>query len=144
MMTVFCPFSLRKVDYRKRLDLIKSAIREMKPTFVVIDGIRDLIQDFNNITESANLIQELLSLATDYKCTILCVLHQNKGYQDENMRGHLGTELLNKVTDSFKVEKIEKTGVFKVSCTDSRNVPCPALAFSIDEEGDFLYRRCTR
>ena len=133
----FCPFSLRKVDYRKRLDLIKSAIREMKPTFVVIDGIRDLIQDFNNITESANLIQELLSLATDYKCTILCVLHQNKGYQDENMRGHLGTELLNKVTDSFKVEKIEKTGVFKVSCTDSRNVPCPALAFSIDEEGDF-------
>lgn len=51
------------------------------------------------------------------------------------MRGHLGTELLNKVTDCFEVSK--NSGVFKVSCTASRNVPCSALAFSIDEEGDF-------
>lgn len=51
------------------------------------------------------------------------------------MRGHLGTELLNKVTDCFEVSK--KSGVFTVSCTASRNVPCPALAFSINGEGDF-------
>lgn len=132
----FQPFFLRKVDYRKRLELIKEAIDKLKPTFVVIDGIRDLIHDFNNVTESSNLIQELLTLASEYKCTILCVLHQNKG-MDKNMRGHLGTELLNKVTDCFEVEKDKKTGHFKISCTDSRNIPCPDFAFSINEEGDF-------
>ena len=51
------------------------------------------------------------------------------------MRGHLGTELLNKLTDCFEVSK--KDGKFLVSCTDSRNVPCADLAFSIDAEGNF-------
>lgn len=132
----FSPFFLRKVDYRERLKLIKEAISNLKPTFVIIDGIRDLIQDINNIMESVNLIQELLTLATEHKCTILCVLHQNKG-QDKNMRGHLGTELLNKVTDCFEVVKTKAPEQFKVTCTDSRNIPCPDLAFSINEEGDF-------
>lgn len=132
----FIPFFLRKVDYRERLKLIKEAICDLKPTFVIVDGIRDLIQDINNIMESVNLIQDLLTLATEHKCTILCVLHQNKG-QDKNMRGHLGTELLNKVTDCFEVVKAKTTGQFKVTCTDSRNIPCPDLAFSINEESDF-------
>ena len=106
-----------------------------KPDIVFIDGVRDLLQDFNSLEQSNDLIQWLLSLTAEHGCTIVSVLHQNKSKDDGNMRGHLGTELLNKLTDCFEVSK--KDGKFLVSCTDSRNVPCADLAFSIDAEGNF-------
>lgn len=130
----FIPFFLRPLKIDERLKVIEEAIKTEKPNIVFIDGIRDLLNDFNDIRESNNLIQKLLRWITEYRCTIVCVLHQNKNNSRE-MRGHLGTELLNKVTDCFEVSK--KSGVFTVSCTASRNVPCPALAFSINGEGDF-------
>lgn len=130
----FIPFFLRPLNIDERLKVIEEAIKTEKPNIVFIDGIRDLLNDFNDIRESNNLIQKLLRWITEYRCTIVCVLHQNKSNSRE-MRGHLGTELLNKVTDCFEVSK--KSGVFTASCTASRNVPCPTLAFSIDEEGDF-------
>lgn len=130
----FIPFFLRPLKIDERLEVIEEAIKNEKPNIVFIDGIRDLLNDFNDIRESNNLIQKLLRWITEHRCTIVCVLHQNKGNNKE-MRGHLGTELLNKVTDCFEVSN--KSGVFTVSCTASRNVPCAGLAFSIDEGGDF-------
>lgn len=130
----FIPFFLRPLTIDERLKVIEEVIKTEKPNIVFIDGIRDLLNDFNDIRESNNLIQKLLRWITEYRCTIVCVLHQNKNNSRE-MRGHLGTELLNKVTDCFEVRK--KGGVFTVSCTASRNAPCPDLAFSINEKGDF-------
>ena len=130
----FIPFFLRPLMIDERVKVIEEAIKTEKPNIVFIDGIRDLLNDFNDIRASNELIQNLLRWITEYRCTIVCVLHQNKNNSRE-MRGHLGTELLNKVTDCFEVRK--KGGVFTVSCIASRNAPCPDLAFSIDEEGDF-------
>lgn len=131
----FLPFFMRPLSIDDRRKVIEDAIREEKPNIVFIDGIRDLIQDFNSLEQSSELIQWLLGLTAEHGCTIVSVLHQNKSKEDGNMRGHLGTELLNKLTDCFEVSK--KEGKFIVSCTDSRNVPCPELAFSIDINGDF-------
>ena len=64
-----------------------------------------------------------------------------KSKEDGNMRGHLGTELLNKLTDCFEVSK--KDGKFLVTCTDSRNVPATDFAFSIDANGDFCVEEVT-
>ena len=114
--------------------MIADAVEAEKPDIVFIDGVRDLLQDFNSLDQSNDLIQWLLSLTAEYGCTIVSVLHQNKAKDDGNMRGHLGTELLNKLTDCFEVSK--KYGKFLVTCTDSRNVPCGDLAFSINGEGD--------
>lgn len=130
----FRPFSLREVDHSVRLKFIEDAVKEEKPTVVFIDGIVDLLQDFNNNVESSKLIQQLLKIATEYGCLISCILHQNKGV-DNNMRGHLGTELLNKVTDCFTVNM--KDGRFFVSCQVSRNEPCSGFSFSIDEENNY-------
>lgn len=131
----FIPFFLRPVSIEERKTTIENAIKEEKPDIVFIDGVRDLLQDFNNLEQSNELIQWLLSLTATYGCTIVSVLHQNKSKEDGNMRGHLGTELLNKLTDCFEVSK--KDGKFLVTCTDSRNVPCKDVAFSIDTEGNF-------
>lgn len=131
----FMPFFMRPLTIETRRQVIEDSVKEEKPDIIFIDGVRDLLQDFNNLEQSNELIQWLLSLTSEYGCTIVSVLHQNKAKDDGNMRGHLGTELLNKLTDCFEVSK--KDGKFTVSCTDSRNVPCSDLAFSIDMDGSF-------
>ncbi|WP_455668909.1 AAA family ATPase [Phocaeicola sp.] len=130
----FKPFSLREVEPSLRLKYIEEAIKEEKPTVVFIDGIVDLVQDFNSNIESGRMIQQLLKMTTEYGCSISCILHQNKG-TDNNMRGHLGTELLNKVTDCFTVKK--NGDKFVVSCLVSRNEPCSGFSFSIDKENNY-------
>lgn len=131
----FLPFFMRPLSIEERRKVIDDAVEAEKPDIVFIDGVRDLLQDFNSLDQSNDLIQWLLSLTAEHGCTIVSVLHQNKSKDDGNMRGHLGSELLNKLTDCFEVSK--KDGKFLVSCTDSRNVPCADLAFSIDAEGNF-------
>lgn len=131
----FIPFFMRPLSIDERKQAIENAVREERPDIIFIDGVRDLLQDFNSLEQSGNLIQWLLHLTAEYGCTIVSVLHQNKAKDDGNMRGHLGTELLNKLTDCFEVSK--KDGKFIVSCTDSRNIQCPDIAFSIDANGEF-------
>lgn len=131
----FKPFTLRSRTPEERRLRIAQAIAAEHPGMVIIDGIRDLLHNFNDLDESSDLIQWLLTLTAEHGCTILCVLHQNKAKDDGNMRGHLGTELLNKLTDCFEVSK--ENGCFTVICTDSRNMPCPDVSFSIDSDGCF-------
>ena len=131
----FLPFFMRPLSIEERRKVIADAVDAEKPDIVFIDGVRDLLQDFNNLDQSNDLIQWLLSLTAEYGCTIVSVLHQNKAKDDDHMRGHLGTELLNKLTDCYQVSK--KDGCFTVTCTDSRNVPCPDVSFTIDDEGRF-------
>ena len=133
--THFLPFFMRPLTIEERRKTIEDAVKEEKPDIIFVDGVRDLLQDFNSLEQSNELIQWLLSLTAEYGCTIVSVLHQNKSKEDGNMRGHLGTELLNKLTDCFEVSK--KDGKFLVTCTDSRNVPATNFAFSIDANGDF-------
>ncbi len=131
----FMPFTMRSQTPEERRQYITQAISAEQPTMVVIDGIRDLLHNFNDLNESSEVIQWLLTLTAEQGCTILCVLHQNKARDDDNMRGHLGTELLNKLADCFEVRK--KDGCFTVTCTDSRNIPCSDVSFTIDSEGCF-------
>lgn len=131
----FLPFFMRPLSIGERRQIIEDAVREEHPDIIFIDGVRDLLQDFNSIAESSDLIQWLMQLTAEYGCSIVSVLHQNKAKDDGNMRGHLGTELLNKLADCFEVSK--KDGKFIVTCTDSRNVPCSDFAFSIDADGNF-------
>lgn len=131
----FLPFFMRPLSIAERRKVVEDAIREEKPDIIFIDGVRDLLQDFNSLEQSNDLIQWLMQLTAEHGCTIVSVLHQNKSKDDGNMRGHLGTELLNKLTDCFEVSK--KDGKFLITCTDSRNVPCADFTFSIDSEGHF-------
>ena len=131
----FLPFFMRPLSIEERRNVIADAVEAEKPDIIFIDGVRDLLQDFNSLEQSNDLIQWLLSLTAEHGCTIVSVLHQNKSKDDGNMRGHLGSELLNKLTDCFETSK--KDGKFLVSCTDSRNVPCADFAFSINAEGNF-------
>lgn len=131
----FQPYYLRPLSIEERKQMIADAVEAEHPDIIFIDGIRDLLKDFNSLDQSGDLIQWLLHLTAEYGCTVVCILHQNKGKEDTNMRGHLGTELVNKVSDCFEVSK--KDGKFTVSCLASRHLSAPDFAFSINAEGHY-------
>ena len=129
----FSAFSLRSMDIKERLPYILKKIAAKKPHVVFIDGCRDLLHDFNNIEESSNVINTLMKASEECNTAIVNVLHTNKGKEDSNMRGHLGTELLNKCSDVWEVKKDGL--IFKVEETDCRNIPTDNWCFTLDESG---------
>lgn len=117
----FSVLNLRRERFEDRLSLFITAIHEMRPDLVILDGVRDLLLDFNSIEESVALINRLMSLALDFDCCIVCVLHQNKPKDDNNMRGHLGTELENKAAEVY--EMLREENIFKLVQRVTRNSP---------------------
>lgn len=100
-----------ETDVRARFMKAMTAIDEMKPDAVFIDGIRDIMSDFNDLNESSVVIRELMAAATHNNCCIWCALHENSSggnSGDRKMRGHLGTELSHKVSDTLRSEKTVK------------------------------------
>ena len=76
-----------------RLEIIDRAIATTPNVgLVVIDGIRDLMFDINNATESSRLINKLMEWTDNNQIHIHTVLHLNKS--DDNVRGSCrhGTE----------------------------------------------------
>lgn len=129
----FHPYALRTMDTAQRLPFIKKMTSERKPTIAFIDGIADLIDNFNDVEQSAHLINDLMKLSGENDCCVCCVLHTNKAKDDSGMKGHLGTMLLQKASDVFEVKKEGDT--FNVTETDCRNQPVDEFAFSIDGHG---------
>lgn len=129
--------------YQKRYRLIKNAIDACNPDFVVIDGIRDLIGDINSGEESSELISELGAIAEDRGICIWNALHQNprmSNDQESKMRGWIGTELGNKVSDTFMSIK-KKQGaevVFTVKQDDARNKDVEDFQYVITEAAGLL------
>ena len=112
--------------YEKRYRIIKQAIDILKPDAVFIDGIRDLIGDFNDNAASSSLVLDLMALAQEKQICIWNTLHMNprmKNDDESKMRGHLGTELGNKITDTLVCVKHKENGNvwFTVKQDDARD-----------------------
>ena len=112
--------------YEKRYRIIKQAIDILKPDAVFIDGIRDLIGDFNDNAASSALVLDLMALAEEKHICIWNTLHMNprmKNDDESKMRGHLGTELGNKITDTLVCIKHKENGNvwFTVRQDDARD-----------------------
>lgn len=129
----FKAYSLRSAAISERLPIIERAIRENAPTMAVIDGIADLLEDFNDVGQSSEIINYLMRLSAENDVAIVNVLHTNKRKDDSDMKGHLGTLLLQKASDVFEVKKND--GIFNVTESDCRNVSIPDFSFSIGADG---------
>ena len=113
-----------------RFDLINRAIMQEQPDLVFIDGIADLIYNYNDVIESQEVVNKLAAIANRHNCCIIVVMHQNKGRQDKNMKGHLGTMLYQKCSDVFNVEKCGS--LFVASHAVSRHRNSEDIAFKLD------------
>lgn len=109
---------------KERWRLIKNAIKETEPDIVFVDGLRDLVDDFNDNAESSAIVGEMMSLASQNSICIWNVLHMNprpSNDDESKMRGHLGTELGNKVSDTFVSIKKKDVNTGQVTFTVKQN-----------------------
>lgn len=117
-----------------RYDFIEQAVMHFKPDLAIVDGIADLIYNYNDVIESQQVVNNLAALANKANCCILTVMHQNKGARDTSMKGHLGTLLYQKCSDVFSIEKTP-AAFFIVSHTVSRHRTADDYVFRIDPDG---------
>lgn len=91
-----------------RWKMTLKAIWQYKPTAVFIDGLLDVVADFNDNKECQEIIYKCMQVASHYGISVWCIVHQNPG--GEKLVGHLGSFLERKVTDIFQTKKEKKEG----------------------------------
>lgn len=128
-------YHLRSKTPQERLKLIEYAIYNTDNLgFVVIDGIKDLITSINDEAEATMIASKLLKWTEEKNIHIVCVLHQNKS--DNNARGHIGTELINKAETVLSVTKNDQDkDISIVEAQMCRNKEPETFAFEINENG---------
>lgn len=132
----FFIFNVRESDRKDRRALLNAAISHYQPDMVIIDGIRDLVDDINDGIAALDIMEELMRTAQQHKCCIVCVLHQNKASESRDPRGWLGTELLNKAFDVFATEKLMPQRIFKFEQLYTRKYDIEqSLYFEVGDDG---------
>jgi len=124
-------FFLREFTTEKRLEFVRAAIVHYCPDLVFIDGVRDLLNDFNNIAESSEIVNLLMRLSSQNNCHICVILHENKA--DNNLRGHAGTELQNKSEAVISVVR-DTDNTSSVSPKYCRNIDFTKFHFRVKED----------
>jgi hypothetical protein len=124
-------YGLRSRTPAERLELIEYAIYNTENLgFVVIDGIKDLVTSINDEGEATMIASKLLKWTEEKGIHIVTVLHQNKS--DNNARGHIGSELVNKAETVLTVSKNEQDKDISIVeaayCRDAEPTP---FAFEI-------------
>ena len=129
-------FNVRGVAWKERRDLLREAVTRCKPDLVIVDGIRDLVNDINDGVLAQEVMEELMHLATEHDCCIVCVLHQNKSGEDHNLRGWIGTELMNKAFEVYSCEKLLPQRIFSLEQTLTRKYDIErTMYFEVGDDG---------
>ena len=122
-------FNVRCLHYDERLRLFVKAVMKYRPAVAILDGVRDLMADINDGVKAQQIVEDLMKLAQETNCCLVCVLHQNKSAEDRNPRGWLGTELMNKAFEVYSCEKIKPENIFVVEQTHTRKYDWDNLMF---------------
>jgi hypothetical protein len=126
-------YPLRKYNCKERLEIIEERLKDCTDVgMVVVDGARDLVSSINCEEQATEISGKFLKWTEEKNIHLITVLHQNKG--DNNARGHLGTELVNKAQTVLSVT-VESTNN-KVSVVEAefcRYMPPNPMAFEIDD-----------
>ena len=129
-------FNVRGVSWKDRRSLLVEAVEHYAPDLVIVDGIRDLVDDINDGVLAQEVMEELMHLADKSGCCIVCILHQNKGSEDHNLRGWIGTELMHKAFETYACEKLLPDRIFEVKQTLTRKYDITdSLYFRINQDG---------
>lgn len=128
---------LRPYTPAERWQAVEETIEDLRPDLVILDGVTDLIADINDLTASADLIARLLTIATDFDLSILCLIHTNPNDPAGKLRGHLGSEIMRKAETSILLDKSD-AGVFTCRCKASRGKPFDAFSFMKDADDNLI------
>lgn len=126
-------WGLREYTPKLRIAVIDYALRKYDEVgLVIIDGLRDLMYDINNGKEATDMMTVLMAWTSVYELHIHTVLHLNKN--DNNPRGHIGTELENKAETVLIISKnTMNNSVSEVKPMHMRDKEFTTFAFHIDD-----------
>ena len=116
----FFVFNVRNHTPKERIEMLALAIETYKPDICIIDGIADLLDDINSGPASVELMQRLLMVASVNKCNITAMIHLNRSGEKLNLRGWIGTVMVQKSYEVFNCDRVDKTHVFSLGLTFSR------------------------
>ena len=129
------PFALRPYEPKQRLEFIEWLIYEsdMKGNigFIAIDGLADLVDDFNDLKESQKAIQKVMKWTDDSQFHLTTVLHSNFG--SAKAVGHIGSSMLKKAETVCQLSRDDDT--VKVNFTHTRGFSIDDFYFSVNESG---------
>lgn len=129
------PFALRPYEPKERLQFIEWLIyeSEMKDNigFIAIDGLADLVNDFNDLKESQAVIQKVMKWTDDKQFHLTTILHSNFG--TNKAVGHIGSSMLKKAETVCQVAP--EGDVVKAHFSHTRGFPIADFCYSVNEDG---------
>ena len=103
-------FILRLRDTEEAADRWKKilkAIWKIRPTDIFLDGLLDIVKDYNDQVECQPVIRKCMMLATEYDASLWAVLHENP--MSDKLVGTLGSITQRKVAEIFTVIKVKQS-----------------------------------
>ena len=85
---------------------ILKAIWQMQPTDIFLDGMLDIVEDYNDQKECQPIIRTCMMMATHYDTSLWAVLHENP--MVDKLVGTLGSITQRKVSEIFTVIKVKQ------------------------------------
>ena len=108
------------------------AIWQYKPNMVFLDGMIDIVNDFNDNKECQERIYQCMAVASHYNISVWCLLHLNPG--SEKAVGHLGSFLERNATDIFVTSKDEDTQTMKIKHVKQRLKKVEDVHFRVEDD----------
>ena len=135
----FKMYSIKRYTTEDRVKIIEDRINNTPNLgLVIIDGVRDIVKNFNDLEEMTDIINTMMNWSDTTNCHLCLALHINpvrKG-DEEKPRGHLGTEIQNKVEASVIVEKSQvDQSLSLIRPRDFRDLDIGAFALCVDNYG---------
>ena len=94
-------------EARDRWRKILKAIYKYHPTDIFLDGMLDIVKDYNDQVECQPIIRKCMMTATEYDASLWAVLHENP--MVDKLVGTLGSITQRKVSEIFTVIKIKQS-----------------------------------
>ena len=91
---------------KERWQKILKAIWQVQPTDIYLDGMLDIVEDYNDQKECQPIIRKCMMLATYYDTSLWAVLHENP--MVDKLVGTLGSITQRKVSEIFTVIKVKQ------------------------------------
>ena len=106
---------------------ILKAIYVVQPTDIFLDGMLDIVEDYNDQKECQPIIRKCMMLATYYDASLWAVLHENPLV--DKLVGTLGSITQRKVSEIFTVIKVKQSDLKE----SDRNPALPDIYFRVKQ-----------
>lgn len=133
----FLVCNLKGKSIKECMDKIRSKVKQYNPPIVVIDQAAKLVVNVNDPTETNGITNLLDQLSIGR--AVWVVMHENKGSDDNNMRGHLGSYLSYAAVEAYRVDR--KNGVFTITPKEARDTDTEDAApvrFTLSGNGEII------